>query len=169
MADATYWVDASVYITAKQGPYRFKVWGVFWAFLGKQIEAGRIRSPKMVYQEIVRNEEPDDELSIWVKNRRSNGLCVAPSQLVQEAFRKIADYVQSNPRYPQPQIARFLSGADPWLIAQAIVTKGVVVTMETDLKPESKVIRIPDVCHHFGVRCIDTADMLEELGAEFKG
>lgn len=167
MAARVYWLDTSVYITAKQGPYRFNVFGVFWAFLSEQLDAGTIRSPKLVYQEIVSNEQSHDDLAIWAKSRRGNGLCVSPSAKVQDALRKIGDYVASKPRYPQPQKARFLSGADPWLIAHALVDGGVVVTLETDLKPESQKVRIPDVCTHFGVRCINTSDMLEELGAKF--
>ena len=165
MPDSVYWLDANVYITAKHTSYRFNTFPVFWSFLSERLEAGAIRSPKLVYQEIVNNEE--DVLSNWAKTRRSNGLCVSPSSQVQEAFRRIADYLQSNVRYPQPQVAQFLSGADPWLIAHAIVEGGTVVTLETDLKPESHKARIPDVCDHFRVRCINTSDLLEELDATF--
>ena len=37
------------------------------------------------------------------------------------------------------------------------------MTLETNRYSDSQRIRIPDVCGHFGVRCINTSDMLEEL------
>ena len=139
---------------------------MFWAFLDEKLEEGRIRSPRAVYQEIARNEEPDDDLARWFKNRRQRGLCVSPTKDVQEEFKKIANFVMGS--YEQPQVAEFLKGADPWLIAHAVATEGVVVTLETDQKPEARRIRIPDVCGKVGVRCINTVRMLEELKAEFK-
>ncbi len=81
-----YWLDTNVFIQAKNGPYKFKVFGVFWAFLHEQIEAGTIRCPKMVYQEIVNNEEPRDDLANWIKTRRQSGLFVDPNADVQNAM-----------------------------------------------------------------------------------
>jgi Domain of unknown function (DUF4411) len=61
-----------------------------------------------------------------------------------------------------------MSGADPWLIAHANNTKGVVVSHESNRHPNAKKVRIPDVCAALGVSCIDTYEMLDRLGAEFK-
>ena len=165
-----YWLDASVYITAKQTSYRFSTWPIFWSFLSQQLESGIIRSPKLVYQELVANVDQQDDLARWAKVRRGNGLRVSPSRQVQEAYGRIGDYLQQNPqRYPQPQVAEFLRGADAWLIAHAMADGGTVVTLETDLKPESHKVRIPDVCDHFAIRCINTSDMMEELGFSATG
>ena len=60
------------------------------------------------------------------------------------------------------------SGADPWLIAHAIHNRGVVVTHESTKHPQAKAARIPDVCDAFKVPCIDTYEMLDRLGADFK-
>src|SRR2546426_1333111 len=87
-----YWLDTNVFIQAKNGPYKFKVFGVFWAFLQEQIEAGTIRCPKMVYQEIVNNEEPRDDLANWIKTRRQSGLFVDPNADVQNAMTTVADH-----------------------------------------------------------------------------
>src|SRR2546429_8670541 len=91
-----YWLDTNVFIQAKNGPYKFKVFGVFWAFLHEQIEAGTIRCPKMVYQEIVNNEEPRDNLANWIKTRRQSGLFVDPNADVQNAMTTVADHVIGN-------------------------------------------------------------------------
>ena len=160
-----HWLDSNVYIQAKHGPYRFKVFPRFWAFLDEQFTAGTIRSPKMVYDEIVSNEEPHDDLALWLKTRRQNGVCVPSSQSVQVQFRKIADHVMAN--YGEAQVAEFLGGADPWLIAHALDTGGIVVTHESAVRPDAKRILIPNVCAAFGVSCINTYEMLERLNAKF--
>ena len=54
------------------------------------------------------------------------------------------------------------------LIAHSIHTKGVVVTHESARRPDAKAARIPDVCHAFKVPCIDTYEMLDRFGADFR-
>jgi hypothetical protein len=161
-----YWLDTNVFIQAKNGPYKFRVFGVSWAFLHEQIEAGLIRCPRMVYQEIVNNEQPRDELANWIKTRRQSGLFVDPNAEVQKAMKTVADHVIGN--YEQQHAGHFLSGADPWLIAHAIHSEGVVVTHESARRPQAKAARIPDVCDAFKVPCIDMYEMLDRLGANFK-
>src|SRR6267154_1657626 len=131
-----YWLDANVLIQAKNGPYKFKVFGVFWAFLDEQIGAGTIRCPKMVYQEIVKNEEPLDDLATWIRVRRQSGLFVDANADVQKAMNTVADHVIG--KYEQHHAGHFLSGADPWLIAHAIYSKGIVVTHESAKRPQAK-------------------------------
>jgi hypothetical protein len=159
-----YTSDSDGLITAKQATYRFNLFPVFWTFLSKKLADGVVRFLKLVYEELVTNVMKEDELARWAKARRRNGLCVSASKKVQEACTKVADYVKNNPRYGQPAQAKFLGGADPWLIAHAIAEGGAVVTQETRVSPDSKQVRIPDVCAYFKVRCINTCDMLEELG-----
>jgi hypothetical protein len=47
-----------------------------------------------------------------------------------------------------------------------MTTKGIVVSQESQKHPGAKKARIPDVCHHFGVKCIKVMDMLIEQDAE---
>jgi hypothetical protein len=163
-----HWIDSSVFIEAKNGPYRFNVVGVFWAFLDSQIAGGTIRCPKLVYDEIVTNETATDELAKWVKARRRSGLFVPPGRDVQTAMGTVADYVQAN--CESHHAADFLRGADPWLIAHALHTDGIVVTHESKRPTGVRKgrIRIPQVGGALGVRCINMYDMLEALGADFR-
>jgi len=61
----------------------------------------------------------------------------------------------------------FSKGADPWVIAHALEDHGIVVTKESDARPTAKKARIPDVCDHFGVKCVDTLTMLKLHKAKF--
>ena len=161
MADrAIRWIDANVLITAADGPFRFSINPGFWTFIDEQIKAGTIRSPKMVYDEIVTNVGAGDELSKWIRNRRQSGLFVPSSASVQAEMKKIADFVMAN--HPQRHAAEFLRGADGWLIAHAIESKGTVITFETRQTGALRV-KIPNVCDRFNVSCINPYDMLEEL------
>src|SRR6266705_7147156 len=154
-AQLIYWIDTNVLITAKDGPFRFAVAPAFWAALDAQAMAGRIRVPKMVYDEIVRNG-PDDELARWLKNRRANGFCVTPSRAVQQAYTTVADHVQTT--YESHHAAEFLHVADPWVIAHASENKGVVVTLE-NRQPGAKRVKIPNVCAALSVPFMSPYDM----------
>jgi len=59
----------------------------------------------------------------------------------------------------------FSRGADAFVIAHAMADKGAVVTFESAKCPESQKIRIPHVCAHFGVPCIDLKQLLIDLNA----
>jgi Domain of unknown function (DUF4411) len=160
-----HWVDANVLITAAAGPFRFSINPGFWSFVDEQITIGTIRSPKMVYEEIVSNLEGTDALVKWTRNRRQSGFFVAStSAAVQMEVRRIANHVIAH--HPQRHAAEFLRGADPWLIAHAIESKGIVVTFETHQVGALRV-KIPNVCDVFGVKCSNPYDMLENLKAEF--
>jgi hypothetical protein len=76
----------------------------------------------------------------------------------------ISDYVFT--RYKQHQALDFSKGADPWVIAHALDDNGIVVTQESSLRPDAQKARIPDVCKHFDMRCIDGIQMLKDLRAK---
>lgn len=54
--------------------------------------------------------------------------------------------------------------ADPFVIARAMVCSGVVVT-EEELKPNAA--KVPNVCEHFGVECINLESFMQHQGWSF--
>lgn len=159
-----YWIDTNVLVQAKNGPFRFSIIPGFWSFIDEQVQVGRIRSPKMVYQQILKYENADDELTKWVKNRKKSGLFVEEGPEVQAAMTEVSNHV--NNKYDPPHVWDFLSGADPWLIAHAKASKGIVVTFETK-QPNAKKVKIPNVCSELGIPFVNPFDMLEQLNAQF--
>jgi hypothetical protein len=137
----------------------------FWAWLAGQVQVGNVVAPRRVYQEIAEVENHKDDLAQWVKNRRDKGLCIPPSKPVQERVRVIEAKVFE--LFTHPEAWEFSKGADPWIIAHAIEDNGVVVTLESDLRPEAKKVRIPDVSNAFNVKCVDTLEMMRQLKAKF--
>ncbi|AAF83307.1 DUF4411 family protein [Xylella fastidiosa] len=62
---------------------------------------------------------------------------------------------------------KFLKGglnADAFITARAYAIKGTVVTMER-LKPNS--VKIPNICEHFKIPCLDLEGFMESEGWEF--
>jgi hypothetical protein len=137
----------------------------FWEWMARQVGVGNIVSPRRVYQEVAENEKHQDELAKWVRHRREKGLCIAPSRLVQERLQSVTEYVVT--KYSIVEALDFLKGADPWIIAHALEDHGIVVTKESEMRSNALKARIPDVCDHFNVKCVDTLEMLKQLKAKF--
>lgn len=162
-----FWLDSSAYIEPRKRHYPFDVVPGYWSLLEQKAFSGMIKSPRLVWTEIVDNSTLPDgsrhDLAQWLMGRES-ALIVEPGQAVQQAFTQIADYVSGS--YEQLKGKPFLSGADPWVIAHALADSGKVVSMEIREPPSkrAKSAKIPDVCDKFGVRHIDPVQMLRELG-----
>jgi len=157
-----YCLDSNVFIQAEMGPYGMDIVPAFWDFLDKKTDEGIIYSSIMVYNEL---KIGTSELSKWVKNRKDNGLFVNPSESVQNKYTEIANYTYTNYRQEQAEI--FLEGADPWIIAHSKSNNSTVVTHESLVGPESKKVKIPNICNQFDVKYINSYDMLRTLNARF--
>jgi hypothetical protein len=161
-----YWIDASVWIEAHLRSYPIGIADSFWKWVAGQVECGNIVSPRRVYQEVAEHEKhKDDELAKWVRHRRERGLCIPPSRSVQDRIHDIGEHIFT--KYLVVEAWDFQKGADPWIVAHALEDHGIVVTKESETRPNAQKVRIPDVCDHFNVKCIDTLEMLKQLKARF--
>jgi hypothetical protein len=162
-----YCLDASVYIQAYRTYYAFDLAPGFWRSLKEHAERGVIISPIAVYVELAKG---NDELAKWAKENKEV-VFSEPDQRVVEALRQIVDF--SNLRYQDKHWVRdFLDGADPWVIAHAKAHNLIVVAMEGNkgseqINQKSKQfigkIKIPNMCGHFGVKCISTFELARTL------
>jgi hypothetical protein len=162
-----YCLDTSVYTQAHRQYYAFDLAPGFWKSLITHAENGVLISPIAVLTELTKG---NDELARWA--RENKGLLFSdPDTKVVESFRQVVDFV--NLRYESEHWARlFLDGADPWVVAHAKAYDLVVVTMEgmkgsEEINSKTKQfqgkIKIPNVCGHFGVKCISTFDLIRAL------
>jgi Domain of unknown function (DUF4411) len=96
---------------------------------------------------------------------------------VSERLTEIADYLYTSTiphrktkepqlRYKPAQAEVFGRGADAFVIAHAMADKGTVVSFESEKCPESQRIRIPDICQHFEIDCINLKGLLFAMGAK---
>lgn len=157
-----YLLDANTYIQAKNQYYGMDICPAYWDWLDQEFESGVIASINMVGREL---KGGNDELAEWSKQRP--GHFIDNDDLdTQQTFADIAQHVGENNFQPASR-DKFLSGADPWLIAKAKVLGASVVTHESRLVPNTRKVKVPNICHHFDVRCVDTFELLRELNARF--
>jgi len=128
-----------------------------WTKLNEMLTNGEVKLVRESYNEIMKLNA-EDRPALWAKGNRK--LFSTPSieelQFVNEIF-KIAHFQQLIEK------KKILSGrpaADPFVIAKAKCENAIVVTEEVYKENASK---IPNVCKHFGIECINLEDfMLKE-------
>jgi len=137
-------------------PERFpSFWDNFNGFISKQT----IISVREVRKEL---EEKGDRLSDWAKSH--NELFLPPNaeeaSFITEIFevRHFRILIQKKQQYVTGP------AADPFIIAKAKVINGCVVTQEKDAENAAK---IPNVCKHFGIPCINLEGFMEKEGWQF--
>lgn len=158
-----YLVDANTMIEAANVYYTFKRVPGFWDWLAQQCTNGTIKSVSLVKDEI----EFPTELVEWVEEREADGFFIdVSSPEIQKAFKEVAKYVMAQNFGPEHK-AKFMSGADPWIIAAAKVHNCKVVTQEKSVGANSKKVKIPDICSAVKVVCVNTFAMTDELNASF--
>lgn len=161
---ARYLVDASVLMEAHRRYYRFDVCPGFWDCLAWHHKRGVISSIDRVRKEV---EKGKDELRQWVKNT-----CPATffestvGRTIGDRYGKIISWAGTQGRYRPEALAEFATVADGWLVAYAGEHGLTVVTQEVAAPESKKVVKIPDVCEAFKVPCIDTFEMLGNLGVQ---
>ena len=163
MDSKTYIVDANVLIEAANSYYSFDSVPGFWAWLTEECLNESIQSASMVSEEV----ESPPELVEWLEERETEGFLIDVSDPeIQAEYQRLAAWVIDQDFGPE-HVAKFLDGADLWIIAAAKVTGATVVTQETLAGAGTKKIKIPNVCAVFDVECINTFTMIGEKEARF--
>lgn len=159
-----YLLDVNVFIEAKNRYYAFDICPGFWDWVDKVIITKDILSIDKVYDEL---HKSNDELSEWIKKRKSSGL-FSPTDDVetQRNLKNVVSFVQKE-KYIDSAKRKFFSGADPWLIAKAITIGATIVTHEV-ANPEAKSrIPIPNICGMLNIPFVNTFNMLRRHKASF--
>ncbi|SFU84563.1 protein of unknown function [Alicyclobacillus macrosporangiidus] len=154
-----YVVDANVLITAYQNYYAHDLLPRFWDVLPNE---SRVCSIDRVLRELRRG---NDWLSSWAQQHRDWFLSTDEISVL-ERYRDVVNWVASVSRYKEENKMAFYEGADPWLVAYASVHHLTVVTLERP-EPNSRKVKVPDVCNQFGVPVVNTFRMLRSLGIVF--
>lgn len=157
-------LDANTLIEAKNRYYGMTICPGFWSWLLLQNQAYEVASIVSVKDELTRGQ---DSLAQWARENSVLFHDISDDQ-TQEAFGQVATAIAAqNEKMKVGALEEFLGGADPWLIAKAMVTGATVVTHEVrNLEAKRKFI-IPDVCETFGVPYMNTFELLGKLEARF--
>ena len=158
-----YLLDANTFIEANNRYYGMEICPAYWQWLLQAFENGDIFSINTVKEELVHY---GDTLSDWVK--LNSHIFLTESDVdTQAALAVVVQYVRELPDMKPGADAEFLSGADPWLIAKAMVTGATIITHEQFNPAIKRKVLIPNVCKNFGVGWQDTFGMLHESNARF--
>ena len=140
-------------LTQLNRSYPLEVFPSVWRKVEELISEQLVCSVEEVYIEII---EQDDALSDWGKKKRHIFLPID-----EEIQQKVIEILQTHSNLLD--LRRNRSGADPFLIAVAVVHECAVVTEE---KPSGGPERskIPDVCKAYQIECITLLEMLRREG-----
>lgn len=148
----SYCFDTSSWVEAWTRSYPRDVFPSFWALLEPLIEGQAIVCPEDVVGELANK---DDGLHRWAKSR--SGL-VYPMD--SEQWEKSREIGRVFPKFLKEGSSK--NRGDTWVIALARVTGRCVVTEEVPSEAPHKVLKIPDICDHYGVRWINLLTFMRE-------
>lgn len=155
-SDTLYVIDTSSFIEVERFyPDQFPS---FWRDLDALADAGRLQSVSEVTKELV-HQYTRDHLAKWVtaRDKLFPTPAGAESKVVADIFKVPGFSALVN---HQKQLKGGVV-ADPWVIARAVTLKGTVVAEES--KDLNKV-RIPKVCKHFNIPCVDLQGLMKQEG-----
>ena len=164
MDDATYVLDANVFIEAARRYYAFDLAPPFWESLVQHAAKGRICSIDRVKQELERGK---DELAEWATSQFNDAFASTDEEDVIESYSEVISWVQAQGQFLDAAKADFAAVAYGWIVAYAKTKEYIVVTHELPAADARKKVPIPNVCEALGVTYVDTFAMLRELGVRF--
>lgn len=158
-----YLLDSNVFIEAKNRYSAFDVCPGFWTWMDHVVSSD-VHSLLMVRDELLSG---NDELAKWVDTRKqASWFLKVDDPATQANFIRIAAAVQAG-NYSAAAKASFLSGADPWLVAQAKTMGATVVTLEVRDINAKRRVPLPNVCDGESVPFMNTFELLQRLAAKF--
>lgn len=153
--------DTNIFVEAKNRYYSFDIAEGFWKWLEIFTEEQDFLTIKEVREEIL-DYGGEDFLKAWIKDFPIS--CFLEADIdVQQNLRKITNYVLNHETFSLEEKNKFLSKADPWLIAFGMSYGYTVVTHEGKTGFGSKKIKIPNVCEEFGVNYCNLFDVMREM------
>lgn len=154
-----YLIDANILISGYKAHYPIDVHVSYWNVIADQIAIGNF-----VIIDKVKDEIQDEPLVKWLKQHVDKKLYETSADSL-EQYKHIQNWAASNTVFSATEKVHFAQSnvADPFLVAKALNCGYTIVTYETQANPNSKKIKIPDVCYTFGVRCITINEALREL------
>lgn len=160
-----YLMDSSALIQAKNQFYRFSFCPGFWDWVAAEHAKGALFSIAKVKEEL---EDGKDDLANWAVKVIPASFFIGPTAAVVTTQGVVSQWVNAQASYSPQEKARFLSKADPWLVAEAIQNRRQIITFEDLVPPNSTKVKIPNVANNFGVQTVNLYDVIEASGAQWR-
>lgn len=165
-----YILDTNTFITAKNTFYAYDIVPSFWSTLLGMFKTGKVKVIDAVADEIA---DGKDDLTEWFgENIKKSADDIGDAYVIQvkqngtvlQNYQDIANLVVQNTQYKESEKARFLSRADPWLIAAGKALNATIVTQEVLSGEGTRKVKIPDICQQVGVKYVNLYDMMRAVG-----
>lgn len=147
-----YSLDTSALLNAWQRNYPPDVFPTLWQNLDGLVSNGILIATEEVLVEL--EKKAGNAVHNWAKQR--SAMFVPIDGQIQQV---VSTILQNYPRLIDNRTNR--SGADPFVIALAVIERCTVLTGERPSGNPAKP-KIPDVCAGMGVRCIGMVDLIRE-------
>jgi hypothetical protein len=131
-----------------------------WQRFDRLVANGSLVSTREVFREI--EDGPIESLLDWATQNRD--LFATPTPEEGAFVAKIYAVPRFQQNIEQKKLLRGGKVADPFVIARAACEDRTVVTVEV-MKPNA--VKIPNICAHFGVRCLSLPEFMEVEGWTF--
>ena len=160
-----YLLDANVLITANRDYYPVKRVPEFWSWLAHHAEAGQVKIPVEILDEVKRGRSRKgmDDLLDWLREDSVKDSLVLDEQPDPALVRQVVEegYASDLREHELEKLGR-----DPFLIAYALVepTRRRIVTTEVSSPKKRRANRkIPVVANGFGIKCHDVFQFARRL------
>lgn len=130
-----------------------------WQHFEDLVGSSVVTSTREVARELDQYGHADQD---WIEH--NNHIFSTPIIAEAEMIRQIYAIKHFQQNIENKKIQKGGLNADPFVVAKAAVFSGTVVTLESS---PPNAARIPNICNHFGVRCINLEKFMEEQGWEF--
>jgi hypothetical protein len=145
-----YVIDTGALIDLWRRRYPRDVFPTLWDNVDRMIQDGEIIAPQEVLHEL---EKQRDDLCAWAKKQKIF------FSLDAEQLKWVKDIMSRFPSLIDPRSTD--PDADPFVIALAI-SKGWSVISSENRAGRGQWMKIPDVCDHYGLKCLPLLDFFRE-------
>lgn len=158
-----YLFDANVLITASNTYYPIDQIPEFWEWLQFQSQAGHIKLPLEIMEEILAGKKDDDPLLAWLKDAKNKAALLLEESVDPDLVNTVVETGYAND-LTDVQLEEI--GRDPFLVAYAMSgSDRCVVTTEVSAPSKRRQNRrLPDVCATFSVSCCNPFKVNRDLG-----
>jgi hypothetical protein len=158
-----YLFDANVLITASNTYYQIDQIPEFWEWLQFQGQAGNIKLPLEIMEEILAGKKDDDPLLAWIKDAANKSALLLNEAVDPDLVNTVVEKGYAND-LTDDQLEEI--GRDPFIIAYAMSGPDrCVVTTEVSKPSKTRQNRhVPDVCATFGIPCCNPFKVNRDLG-----
>ena len=153
-----YVIDTSVVSALHRNYFRSR-FVTLWKLFDDMVESGGFTSTREALREL---EDLGGASHEWAL--KNPGLFTMPDAREGAVVAKIFAVPHFQANMERQKLFKGGRNADPFLVARAAVTGSTVLTTE---KPRLNAAKIPNICQHFSVACVDLEQFMEMEGWTF--